>query len=77
MAVDRRAAGTNPPGGVIFPSHCVSWKKDTDHTRDNDRLDAGADTDTVRGGGGSDTMLDDASEVDENFAYWAEWGDAV
>ena len=29
------------------------------------------------GGGGSDTKLDDAFEVDENFAYWAEWVDAV
>jgi len=37
----------------------------------------GGDGDTVRGGGGSDTMLDDASEVDENFTYWAEWVDAV
>ena len=36
----------------------------------------GAGDDTVRGGGGSDTMLD-ASEIDENFAYWAEWVDAV
>ncbi|MDC0175472.1 FG-GAP-like repeat-containing protein [Planctomycetaceae bacterium] len=52
-------------------------KTDTDHTRDDDRLDGGADSDTVRGGGGSDTKLDDASEVDENFAYWAEWVDAV
>jgi hypothetical protein len=34
----------------------------------------GTDGDTVRGGGGSDTMLDDESEVDENFA---EWVDAV
>ena len=49
----------------------------TDHARDNDRLDGGADGDTVRGGGGSDTKLDDASEVDESFAYWAEWVDAV
>jgi len=52
-------------------------KTDTDHARDNDRLDGGTDSDTVRGGGGSDTKLDDASEVDENFAYWAEWVDAV
>jgi Ca2+-binding RTX toxin-like protein len=52
-------------------------KRDTDHTRDNDRLDGGTDGDTVRGGGGSDTMLDDESEVDENFAYWADWVDAV
>ena len=37
----------------------------------------GTDGDTVRGGGGSDTMLDDESEVDESFAYWAEWVDAV
>ena len=28
-------------------------------------------------GGGSDTIIDDASEVDESFAYWAEWVDAV
>ncbi len=27
--------------------------------------------------GGSDTMMDDSAEVDENFAYWAEWVDAV
>jgi hypothetical protein len=26
---------------------------------------------------GMDTMLDDESEVDESFAYWAEWVDAV
>ncbi len=52
-------------------------KTDTDHTRDDDRLDGGTDGDTVRGGGGSDTMLDDESEVDENFAYWAEWVNAV
>ena len=52
-------------------------KADTSHSRDDDRLDGGTDGDTVRGGGGSDTMLDDASEVDENFAYWAEWVDAV
>ena len=52
-------------------------KSDTDHSRDDDRLEAGADTDTVRGGGGADTMLDDVSEVDESFAYWAEWVDAV
>jgi Ca2+-binding RTX toxin-like protein len=52
-------------------------KTGTDHTRDDDRLDGGTDGDTVRGGGGSDTMLDDASEVDESFAYWAEWVDAV
>ena len=26
---------------------------------------------------GSDTMLDDESEVDESFTYWAEWVDAV
>ena len=31
----------------------------------------------LRGGDGSDTMLDDASEVDESFTYWAEWVDAV
>jgi len=52
-------------------------KVGTSHARDDDRLDGGTDTDTVRGGGGSDTMMDDASEVDENFAYWAEWVDAV
>ena len=52
-------------------------KTDTDHSRDDDRLDDGTDNDSVRGGGGGDTMLDDASEVDENFAYWAEWVDAV
>ena len=52
-------------------------KSGTDHTRDNDRLDGGTDADTVRGGGGSDTMMDDSAEVDENFAYWAEWVDAV
>ncbi|MEE3283194.1 MAG: calcium-binding protein, partial [Planctomycetota bacterium] len=52
-------------------------KSGTDHTRDNDRLDGGTDSDTVRGGGGSDTMMDDSAEVDENFAYWAEWVDAV
>jgi len=45
--------------------------------QDNDRLDGGTDGDTVRGGGGSDTMLDDESEIDESFAYWAEWVDAV
>ena len=37
----------------------------------------GADGDTVRGGGGSDTMLDDESEIDESFTYWAEWVDVV
>ena len=52
-------------------------KPDTDHASDNDLLDGGTGGDTVRGGGGSDTMLDDESEVDENFAYWAEWVDAV
>jgi len=52
-------------------------KTDTDHARDDDRLDGGTDGDTVRGGGGSDTIMDDASEVDENFAYWADWVDAV
>ena len=52
-------------------------KSDTDHARDDDRLDAGDGTDTVRGGGGSDTMLDDIDEVDESFTYWAEWVDAV
>ena len=31
----------------------------------------------VRGGGGSDLFLDDPSQVDENFAFWAEWVDAV
>jgi len=51
-------------------------KTATLHSRDDDRLDGGAGDDTVRGGGGSDTMLD-ASEIDENFAYWAEWVDAV
>ncbi len=30
----------------------------------------------VRGGGG-DVILDNPSQVDENFAYWAEWVDAV
>ena len=35
------------------------------------------DTDTVRGGGGSDTMVDDVSEVDEAYTFWAEWVDAV
>ena len=54
-----------------------SWVSGTDHTHDNDRLDGGTDSDTVRGGGGSDTMMDDSAEVDENFAYWAEWVDAV
>jgi hypothetical protein len=52
-------------------------KTDTDHARDDDRLDGGTDGDTVRGGGGSDVILDNPSEVDENFAYWAEWVDAV
>jgi Ca2+-binding RTX toxin-like protein/6-phosphogluconolactonase (cycloisomerase 2 family) len=52
-------------------------KTDSDHARDDDRLDGGTGGDTVRGGGGSDTNLDDASEIDENFAYWAEWVDAV
>jgi Ca2+-binding RTX toxin-like protein len=52
-------------------------KTDTSHSRDDDRLDGGTDGDTIRGGGGSDTMLDDASEIDESFAYWAEWVDAV
>ena len=52
-------------------------KTDTLHERDDDRLDGGDGTDTVRGGGGADTMLDDASEIDANFAYWAEWVDAV
>jgi hypothetical protein len=33
--------------------------------------------DTVRGGGGSDVIMDDASEVDESFTFWAEWVDAV
>ena len=28
-------------------------------------------------GGGSDTMMDNASEIDESFTYWAEWVDAV
>ena len=32
------------------------------------------DGDTVRGG---DPMLDDASEIDESFAYWDERVDAV
>ena len=31
----------------------------------------------LRSGGGTDTMLDDAPEFDEDFAYWAEWVDAV
>ena len=52
-------------------------KADTNHARYNYHLDAGSDTDTIRGGGGVDTILDDNSEVDENFAYWAEWIDAV
>ena len=26
---------------------------------------------------GSDVILDDPSQVDESFAYWAEWVDAV
>jgi len=40
-------------------------------------LDGGTDGDTVRGGDGTDTMLDHASEINENFTYWAEWVDAV
>jgi len=52
-------------------------KADTSHVRDDDRLDGGDGSDTVRGGGGSDTKFDGASEIDESFAYWAEWVDAV
>jgi Ca2+-binding RTX toxin-like protein len=52
-------------------------KADTDHDRDDDRLDGGTDGDTIRGGGGSDTVLDDSAEVDDLFTYWAEWVDAV
>jgi Ca2+-binding RTX toxin-like protein len=52
-------------------------KSDTVHARDDDYLDAGDGTDTVRGGGGSDTMLDEIDEVDESFTFWAEWVDAV
>ena len=46
--------------------------RDTSHARDDDYLDAGTGIDLFRGGGGTDTMLDDASEVDENFGYWAD-----
>ena len=46
--------------------------RDTSHARDDDYLHAGTDIDLVGGGGGSDTMLDNASEVDENFGYWAD-----
>jgi len=42
---------------------------------DNDCLDGGSDT--VRGGDGNDTILDDAAEVDESFAFFAEWVDGV
>jgi len=52
-------------------------KTDTSHERDDDRLDGGDGTDTVRGGDGTDTKLDDASEIDESFAYWDAWVDAV
>ena len=51
--------------------------RDTSHARDDDYLDAGTGIDLVRGGGGTDTMLDDASEVGEHFGYWADWVDAV
>ena len=27
--------------------------------------------------GGGYTLMDDAVEVDENFAYWSDWVDAV
>ena len=63
--------------GVRQTDDAISGRTATDHTRDNDRLDGETDGDTVRGGGGSHQMLDDTSEVDENFAYWAEWVDAV
>tara|TARA_Y100001934_G_C12143373_1_gene673625 strand:+ start:791 stop:940 length:150 start_codon:yes stop_codon:yes gene_type:complete len=33
--------------------------------------------DVVRGGGGSDVIMDAPSQVNENFAYWAGWVDAV
>ena len=33
--------------------------------------------DTVAGGDGMDLITADASEVDENFAYWSDWVDAV
>ncbi|MDC0176389.1 hypothetical protein OAJ60_05590, partial [Planctomycetaceae bacterium] len=52
-------------------------KAATSHTGDDDRLDAGDGIDVIRGGGGSDVIMDDPSQVDENFAYWAEWVDAV
>ena len=70
----KRCRGEHAITGV---TQRVRGGSDTDHTWDNDRLDGGTDGDTVRGGGGSDTMLDDSSELDENFAYWAEWVDAV
>ena len=40
-------------------------------------IDAGDGADAVRGGGGSDMIMDHASEVDESFTFWAEWVDAV
>ena len=49
----------------------------TEDDRDDDRLDGGDGVDTVRGSGGSDKLLDELNEVDESFAYWAEWVDAV
>ena len=44
---------------------------------DNARLDGGSGADTGRGGDGSDTILDDASEIDESFAFFAEWVDGA
>jgi len=52
-------------------------RDETVESEDGDFIDAGDGADTVRGGGGSDMIKDHASEVDENFTYWADWVDAV
>jgi hypothetical protein len=52
-------------------------RDETTENEDGDFIYAGNGVDTVRGGGGSDVIMDDASEVDESFTFWAEWVDAV